>query len=730
MTSVLLRGLHPQPLATYLASLGALRICALQHDANVRGAFSPQGFVLHGVDEEQLMKLLLDTWRPAPVVTPWNNASGFYDSSKGRMAARAIQSIIESEAPRLTPLVQVIKQVRQLVGVAGYQEAPEKEQKAEFLASLRGALPDDAVSWLDAVAVVDGTDVRMMPVLGSGGNEGVLDYSGLFLRSVVETVLGDRNRSANLLRAALFATPTAELIERPGGQFDPGTAGGFNTGPGFESKGLPNNPWTFILLVEGSLLWASGIASRQQGADSGYRFAVSPFTVRHSAAGYGSAAPGDDSQRVRAEVWMPVWHRAATFAELSRFIAEGRAEVRSRKDPAKRAVDSMDFADAIASLGIDRGVDAFVRYAFVKRRGDSFIALPAATLDVRYRREVDLLRQLDGELELADRFFARFPGEQGPPAQLVALRRAIDEARLDVAAHGGFHPMIRLVRAIGAFEMALARRNPGKDPRLSRPLGGLSSQWIEACGDSVEVRLAAALASIQPTGGAGPFRSYLAPVSPDTPDRYAPATRALAWTGLDVPDRLANVLHRRMLDARARPSDESPRKRNPTWGSRRASLDDVATFLAPDLADDRALEELLFGFTWVTHGSAGAPKWSSNSAPPLPRSYSLLKLLYLPEGIPRGTECVSLSPDPAIFSQLRSGHIRGAVGVASRQLVANGFRPRRVVEADGPDDPVLGRRLAAALLIPVLLPRRFQDDALLPDTATKNDDNQEVTHAS
>ena len=733
--STLLKGLHPRPLATYLASLGVLRICALQYDATVRGAFSPQGFVLYGIKEEHLVRILLDTWRPAPVLTPWNNASGFYDSSKGRMAAAAMQAIIEADAPRLAPLVGVIKQVRQLVNAAAYHEAPEKEEKARFIASLRGVLPDEAVAWLDAVAVVNGTDARMMPLLGSGGNEGVLDYSGLFLRSITETVLGERTRSERLLRATLFGTYSADLLERPGGQFDPGTAGGFNTGPGFESKGLPNNPWTFMLLVEGTLVWASGLASRQRGADSRHRLAVSPFTVRPSAAGYGSAASGDESGHVRSEVWVPVWRRAVTLAELSRFIGEGRVNVRSRKRPARRAENAVNFSAAVASLGVDRGVHAFERYAFAKRRGDSYIALPAATVDVHYRREVDLLRELDGELELVDRFFAGFPGEQGPPAQLVALRRRIDEARFDVAARGGSHAMTDLVRSIGALELALARRDPGKEPKLIRPLGGLTADWIESCEDSTEVRVASALASIQPTGAAGTFRSYLAPIDPGTPDRYTTARRSLTWSGVNLPQRLAHVLQRRMLDVRARSSDGAAPARNPTWGSRQASLDDVAAFLSPGITDDHALEELLFGFTWVTRQSSGARGTERSSkpsslAPPLPRVYSLLKLLCMPKGIPVGAEHVALSPDPAVVSLLIAGRLTAAVRVASQQLVAKGFRLRRILDTHAPDDPILGGRLAAALLIPVILPNRFPYDALLPNAAATTDDNQEVTDAS
>lgn len=728
--SVLLGGLQPQPLATYLAALGVLRICATQYHDQVRGAFAQAGFLVEGIDEQELLRLLLEVWAPTPALTPWNNASGFYQSSKGRMATEAMEVVVASDAPRLSLLVRTIRQVRQLIATAGYREAPEKDEKAAFLTLLRSVLPDDAIAWVDAVAVVDGDDARMMPVLGSGGNEGVLDYSGLFLRSLVDTVLGDRLRSERLLRSALFATSTRELIGRPGGQFDPGTAGGFNTGPGFESKDLPNNPWIFLLLIEGSLVWASGIASRQQGIDSGYRFAVSPFTVRHRAAGYGSAGQHDDDpQRVRAEVWVPVWRRAAGLSEVARFIAEGRVEVSGPKRDAIRATDSIDFVDAVASLGVDRGVDSFVRYAFIKRRGESYIALSTGVVDVRYRREIDLLRQLDGELEIADRFFARFPSEQGAPAHLIGLRRAIDDARFDVAMRGGPDAMIRLVRSIGVLEMVIARRDPGKDPKLYRPLGGLGSEWVEACGDGVEVRIAAALAAVARTGGAGPMRAYLASLNPNDLGRYAPTSRPLVWAGGDFADRLGNVLQRRLLDVSKQSDDDVARRRNPTWGVRQAGLDDVATFLSSDIVDDRAIEELLFGFTWVKPPRVWVSRRSPSASPPLPRCYALLKLLFLPGGVPRAQERVHLVPDTAIIPLLRAGRVTNAVELARRQLVAKGLLPRRVID-DGIVDVTLGRRLAAALLIPVMETRWLVNHALLPlaETAVDNDEKQEITN--
>jgi CRISPR-associated protein Csx17 len=742
---VLLAGVQSQPLASYLTALGVLRIVSLRRGNSILGRFSPRGFELWGIEASELVDLLLDEWEPSPVLTPWNNASGFYASSKGQLAADAMRAIIASGLPRLAKLRSTIERVRQVVTTWDLKEAPDGEAKARFIGHLRSILSDEAIEWLDAVAAVDDQDVRMMPLLGSGGNEGVLDYSGLFLRSLCDTILGDRDRSARQLEAALFGATSQDLLERPGGQFDPGTAGGFNTGPGFESKGLPNNPWAFLLLVEGTLTWASGLASRQEGLATGYRFAVSPFTVRHRAAGYGSAGRNDDDpQRVRAEVWVPLWERPTTLVELTRFIAEGRVEVAGRRRKVTRASDSMDFVDAVSLLGVDRGVNAFVRYVFIKRRGESYIALPAGTVTVGYRPEAELLRQLDGELDLVDQFFSRFQGQDGPPALLQGLRRAIDDARYAATIRGGDQAMRRVVRAIGALEMALSRRDPGKEPRLHRPLGGLKREWIAACGDSTVIRLAAALASIRKTGGAPEIRAYLTPLDPGKPSEYAPGLRTLGWSGMNVPDRIANALHHRLLDVRARKSDEEEkvRGRNPTWGARIARLQDIAAFLSPELfghQELRELEELVFGFCWIDfrqRGGIGIRPPPVEIRAVLPRSYALLKLLFLPNELAAKNTAEShdklwLTPDASIVPLLRAGRISDAVAVATRQLAAKGLRPRKVVAEGAPDDLDFGQRLAAALLVPVggeVLPRL----ALWPDENSElrtSPDNQEMIDA-
>ena len=141
------------------------------------------------------------------------------------------------------------------------------------------------------------------------------------------------------------------------------------------------------------MAWASGLYRRQ---GTSYRTgSCSPFTVHASKVGYGSASEKDDS---RAEIWTPIWDRPARYAELKVILREGRANVDGR--PAKTG---MDFARAATSLGVDRGIQRFVRYSLLKRRGDSYVALPTGEFATGYRTESDRVREMQAVLSRLDR---------------------------------------------------------------------------------------------------------------------------------------------------------------------------------------------------------------------------------------------------------------------------------------------------------------------------------------
>jgi len=319
-----------------------------------------------------LIRFFLDEYIPTPVVAPWNGGSGFYDKD----AKDGIDSIIGSNESRLADYRDTIREILRWPEMVLAQECRRSKKKLDedikeaLLLACRSRLGERALEWIDAAVTIGvGKGPSYPPMLGTGGNEGRLEYTNVFIRRIANLLLAPNKAasSGELLRNALIGTPSEGLSVEPVGQHDPGRAGGFNQGPGIEQKKFPTNPWAFILAIEGSPVWASGVVRRQGISTSG--LLSSPFTVRARSVGYGSSAEGEQAN-ARAEIWAPLWDRPVGYREVRAFIAEGRAEVGNRP-----AGDAIGFAEAASSLGVDRGISQFVRYLLLKRRGDSYVAL-------------------------------------------------------------------------------------------------------------------------------------------------------------------------------------------------------------------------------------------------------------------------------------------------------------------------------------------------------------------
>ncbi len=94
-------------------------------------------------------------------------------------------------------------------------------------------------------------------------------------------------------------------------------------------------------------------------------------------------------------------------------------------------------------LGVDRGIAGFMRYSLLKRRGDSYIALPAGRFEVKERSESDLVRELNGILETIDSQM------KNPPAEFGSLRRQVDEGMYEVLLRGGEDALQDLAASVG-----------------------------------------------------------------------------------------------------------------------------------------------------------------------------------------------------------------------------------------------------------------------------------------
>jgi CRISPR-associated protein Csx17 len=285
---LLLPGCSPTPLAHYLKALGVLRLVSEQLPSGTphpRGAWQGESFVLHTtLDRVGLERFFLHEYRPTPILAPWNGGSGFYASDN----CVAVKALKNSSTDRFTSFKTEIQTARSVLAQhlgrirhsVAYREALKQpagkkrqdtidktfqDTKAHLLLACRGRMHDCALEWLDAALVITSDGPKFPPLLGTGGNDGRLEFTNNFMQRLVdifEIATGQPSlNSAALLSGSLFAEPTRGLADNAIGQFFPDAAGGANSSSGFDAKSLVN-PWDFVLMLEGALLFGAASVKR------------------------------------------------------------------------------------------------------------------------------------------------------------------------------------------------------------------------------------------------------------------------------------------------------------------------------------------------------------------------------------------------------------------------------------------------------------------------------------
>jgi CRISPR-associated protein Csx17 len=508
-TRHLLPGLRPEPLASYLAGLGLIRVLGEQADKNATAAWTPDGLAVT-THVEDIAQWLADDYKPTPVLSPWNGGSGF--GAKDKEPLRRLASLNGSTSPRLASLNAAVEIANAVVSKArkhGWITDAGVADKAAVVLELRNTCPDELLPWIDAAVVLADDETFFPPVLGTGGNDGRLEFSTNFHQQLIELVgnTSDKERIRVLAAARdlLAGTQQATLSDVPIGQFDPGSAGG----PGSSRFGAADtlaNPWSYVLVVEGAVLFAASAARRNQ---HGAGRAAMPFTVNPSPDGSDSGATGEES---RGELWAPVWHADCTLAEIRQLFAEARASWRGR--PARRAVD---FYAATRTLGVARGIDEFTRYGLQRRNGLAFTAVPLDRVIVAERPAVQLSAKVED-------WVTRLGGSEASTAVAEAYR-AFQTAHLEFARDGGPFTLARMLAALTTLEMAVGRSGRAKEAAAVRfappaaPFLAVLRDLGEPGRGEPEFRVAAGLASCAtwPAEGAGPARTMrhlLLPVDP------------------------------------------------------------------------------------------------------------------------------------------------------------------------------------------------------------------------
>jgi CRISPR-associated protein Csx17 len=705
-----LTGCRPQPLASYLKALGVLRIVAEQADANAAGFWEDEQFcILCRLDPPALTRFFLETYTPTPIIAPWNGGSGFYPKD----AKDGITALAQAVAARFAPYRTAIAVGERLLAERGLSERPTDEDKAALIAAVRAEADDNVLAWLDAAVALTMTRAAFPPLLGTGGNDGRLDFTNNFMQRLVGLIDPDSGRpttsSGLLLDSALFGTPVFGLASVAIGQFAPGAAGGPNASVGYEAASRVNG-WDFVLMLEGAVIFAGGVSRRFEGADATYL--SYPFTLRAAAAGFGTASL-DEQRESRGEVWAPLWRRPAKLAEIRVLFREGRLTVGAR--PAR---DGLDAARAVAGLGADRRIAAFERYGFVKRQGLAYLATPLGRRAVQPNPRVELASDLD-----RGRWLERLRREAASPEAPAALRQAVrslEEGIFELTASSDESRSLQEVLiAIGRVGRILAI-SPSLQERLPPP-PRLQRDWVRHADDgSPEFRIAAALASLRATAGDPefedqqgngehgndvsapqrrrsilPMRVHIAPVDSLSGAHWAPVEgRSLAvWGNGSLVANLCAVVQKRLLEQSRLGLREKPLAAVGGVGS-----SDIAFFLQGPAGLDERVAALLLGLVW-----AEPTALRSTAAAPLPLAYAALKPLFVTDAVLRDPAValraeLSIPLPPELPQLLAADRVQRAFRVGVERASISGllapFVDARPRFADG-------RRLLAGLSIPV-----------------------------
>lgn len=716
-----LEGCAPVPLAGYLKALGVFRLIAEQKDPDARGFWRDERFLLRTrLSKEELTHFFLDEFSPTPVVSPWNAGSGFYfregktkerDLGTGRRiksgvrdeattATRMLDSLLGSTAARLEPYRRTIRTAKSSLDRQKLNAAPGDTAKAALIRDLRSDMPDESLNWIDAAATVTRLEVLFPPLLGSGGNDGNLDFSTTLIQALLSLIDADTGEPCAEAAALLGASLFAEVAQTGGSiaisQFAPSAIGAPNSSAGFDGS-LSGNAWDIVLGLEGTLVTSTALVRRMDADEKGA--AAFPFMIPRRGvfgAGAGNIAPADEN--ARGEFWAPLWRRPASLSELLALFREGRVVVER-----ETANNALDFAQALGRLGVDRGVSHFERYAFEQRYGNMYLGVPLDRRRVERNPRADLISDLTtgGWLSRARRALR----ERSAPASLLELGRRLDEALFRLAEDGSHDAVQEALIAIGELVLQVGRR-----PKLreSLPPPSLKADWAtEADDESYEFALATSLASLDASTEDGgfrlPFRRHLGPLGwtkgREVWDDTTEAKALAVWTGRDLLRDMAGILERRLIEAQRHSfvhregGELSPRAELPLRGWRTAPLSAVAAFLAGG-TDDAKIGALAAGLAWApTKGTSPSVEREN----PLPFAYAALKPLFMPFGVDADADS---RLDPLPVARLLSAG-RGDEALRRAQRVARGAGLTAAFAGENRVMVFEPARLTAALLFPI-----------------------------
>lgn len=515
---------------------------------------------------------------------------------------------------------------------------------------------------------------------------------------------GRHQRNREELASLLLGRPVAWLVEElvAGSWFSEATKL-YNSGQSPARAGQIS-PWAMVLACEGLAFLAGGV-SRRLGARSRVVGAF-PFVTQPIA-----ASAEKEADRLRGEIWTPLWTRPMTLAEVSTLFSRGRAELRGRG-----AITPAAFATAIRQRGMDAGVSEFRRFTLGRTTS-------ANTFEPRLEARFPLNTGAGAKAVAASNTLERASAlieQRGFPRdnkRFLGLRGPIEAALLDVAAEPNrSEAAIALLDAITA---ALDRIDRNRDFRKGMirweplPLGWLPSLFA-AEPPAVEARLALSLVSAFPV--VQPFATYRFGVEWKHGPTYSYYTHAerppsrWVWRPGDLARVLGAVLFRRLLDQDSH-SGDALRGRTPLP----ATTLQVSQWLAGDVDERLCFEwfSRLALFDWrrvpqdvraLIHGEVQAP-WADGELallglmqPLVDRRPLVVRSLSPNDLLADHTGARTTEAARSIVTLTRSGNLDAAVRLASRRYAKAGVRLASFDVSFRTHDP---DRLVAALLFTI-----------------------------
>jgi len=546
--------------------------------------------------------------------------------------------------------------------------------------------------WMSAAVVLDESGKPKWPSLfGTGGADGRLDFTNNFMQQL-GTLFDLASASGNsripakmLLENCLWMAPANNLGSAAIGQYQPGSAGGANSSTGFDGGNLVNG-WDFVLMMEGSLLFTS--RATRQLAPNAFSRASAPFAVRPHAAGF--ATPGSEKAQ-RGEQWMPLWKQPAALNDVMAMYGEARVQL--ARQTANRPVD---MARAISRLGVARGIEAFVRYGYLERNGQSTLAVPLGRVHVRHHPRAYLIDDLAGWMD----WIQRSSRDKNAPARLVHAERRLADAVFAALTHDHTPDRWQAILLAAADIEAIQATGTAIE---AGPIPSLRPEWVDAIDDGTpEIRLALSLGSAATSyfkeRPADPVRHHLLPLEPGARRFQVREKRLMkdprvVMSGRDPIRDLSALVERRLIEAGMKGERRSRLVPAPGCG---AHLNDIALLLQGAINLDKAfgLARALMAIKW--------DRWTRDHCPrPAPseecpdETWLAVRVACLPWPL---TKDKDIPADPRIVRLLMSGTPYRAIDIARTRLQSAGIRPPL---RGGATDAGAAQLWAAALAFPI-----------------------------